>query len=105
MNKKCEDCKRSCSGSHADGDDPCHVHFDGDMRLVDELRISISRKTAFKTAGMRLEETNLPQAIYTKDSGMYATMNKRAWWMMKPGELVCVMQRPSHNLRSVRKHG
>ena len=68
---------------------------------MNDLRIAISWKTAFKTAERRLEETNSPQVVYTKDNGMYTTMNKRAWWMMKPGKLVCVMQRPSGNLKGV----
>lgn len=72
---------------------------------MSDLRVSISWKTAFRTADRRLKETNSPQVVYTRNDGVCATMNKRAWWMMKPGNLVCVMQRPDPNLRSVCKHG
>ena len=72
---------------------------------MSDLRVSISRNTAFRNSSRRFDETNLPQVVYTKADGMYATMNKRAWWMMKPGKLVCVMQGPDPNLRSVCRHG
>jgi len=71
---------------------------------MSDLRISISRKTALKVAEGRLKETGLSQVVYIKKDDRYATMNKRAWWMMKPGKLVCIMQRPDPNLRSIRNH-
>lgn len=62
---------------------------------MSDLRQMITRKTAYRTAARKLDDTGKPQAIFVKADGTYGTASRKSWGMMKFGELVCTMQRPN----------
>jgi len=58
-------------------------------------------KAANVAAERRWRETGKSQAIYQKDNGEYATMDKKMWMMLKPGQLICAIQDPDPNLKGL----
>ena len=63
------------------------------------MKRMITWKTANVTAERRWQETGQPQAIYRKGNMEYATMAKKMWLMLKPGELIGTVQTPDPNLK------